>query len=197
MPIPTAAPDTAPRRLLRDIVFEKMLAAIVDGTLEPGERLNDDELVKWLGVSRTPVREAIAQLHTYGLVEIEANRFTRVAARDDVVYAEAAQFLAGLHTLAREWGTSNLDAATRKSVLASLAAARKLLAAHDLKGPGALLGVQGELARASGNALFVGTEEPLRIRVNFLRPREADAYDWDALVAVADELAAALKKAAR
>jgi DNA-binding GntR family transcriptional regulator len=193
MPIPTAAPDTAPRRLLRDIVFEKMLAAIVDGTLEPGERLNDDELVKWLGVSRTPVREAIAQLHTYGLVEIEANRFTRVAARDDVVYAEAAQFLAGLHTLAREWGTSNLDAATRKSVLASLVAARKLLAAHDLKGPGALLGVQGELARASGNALFVGTEEPLRIRVNFLRPREADAYDWDALVAVADELAAALK----
>jgi DNA-binding GntR family transcriptional regulator len=193
MPIPTAAPDTAPRRLLRDIVFEKMLAAIVDGTLEPGERLNDDELVKWLGVSRTPVREAIAQLHTYGLVEIEANRFTRVAARDDVVYAEAAQFLAGLHTLAREWGTSNLDAVTRKNVLASLAAARKLLATHDLEGPGALLNVQGELARASGNALFVGTEEPLRIRVNFLRPRDADAYDWDALVAVADELAAALK----
>jgi len=193
MPIPTAAPDAAPRRLLRDIVFEKMLAAIVDGTLEPGERLNDDELVKWLGVSRTPVREAIAQLHTYGLVEIEANRFTRVAARDDVVYAEAAQFLAGLHTLAREWGTSNLDAAIRKRVLASVAAARNQLAAHDLAGPGALLDVQGELTRASGNALFVGAEEPLRIRVNFLRPREADAYDWEALVAMADELAAALK----
>jgi len=193
MPIPTSAPDAAPRRLLRDVVFEKMLAAIVDGTLEPGERLNDDELVKWLGVSRTPVREAIAQLHTYGLVQIEANRFTRVAARDDVVYAEAAQFLAGLHTLAREWGTSNLDASTRKAVLASLATTRKQLAAHDLAGPGALLDVQGELAKASGNALFVGTEEPLRIRVNFLRPREADAYDWDALVAVADELAEAIK----
>jgi hypothetical protein len=56
-----------------------------------------------------------------------------------------------------------------------------------------LLDVQGELAKASGNALFVGTEEPLRIRVNFLRPREADSYDWDALVAVADELAEAIK----
>jgi DNA-binding GntR family transcriptional regulator len=170
-----------------------MLAAIVDGTLEPGERLNDDELVKWLGVSRTPVREAIAQLHTYGLVEIEANRYTRVSARDDVVYAEAAQFLAGLHTLAREWGTSNLDAATRKTLLASIAAAKKQLKTQDLEGPGALLDVQGELAKASGNALFVGTEEPLRIRVNFLRPREADSYDWDALVAVADELAEAIK----
>lgn len=194
MPIPTAAPDAAPRRLLRDVVFERMLAAIVDGTLEPGERLNDDQLVKWLGVSRTPVREAIAQLQTYGLVEIEANRFTKVAPRDDVVYAGAAQFLAGLHTLAREWGTSNLDAETRKSVLASIAAANKQLAAHDVAGPGALLDVQGELAKASGNALFVGTEEPLRIRVNFLRPREADAYDWDALVAVADELATAVQQ---
>ena len=193
MPIPTATTEAGPRRLLRDVVFEKMLAAIVDGTLEPGERLNDDQLVKWLGVSRTPVREAIAQLHTYGLVEIEANRFTRVSTRDDVVYAEAAQFLAGLHTLAREWGTSNLDAATRKTLSKSIAAARKQLKAHDLDGPGMLLDVQGELAKASGNALFVGTEEPLRIRVNFLRPREADSYDWDALVAVADELAEAIK----
>ena len=116
MPIPTSNPNAAPRRLLREVVFEKMLAAIVDGTLEPGERLNDDQLVKWLGVSRTPVREAIAQLQTYGLVDIEANRFTRVAARDDIVCAEAAQFLAGLHTLAREWGSGNLDAATRKTL---------------------------------------------------------------------------------
>jgi biotin operon repressor len=116
MPIPTSNPDAAPRRLLREVVFEKMLAAIVDGTLEPGERLNDDQLVKWLGVSRTPVREAIAQLQTYGLVEIEANRFTRVAARDDIVYAEAAQFLAGLHTLAQEWGSGSLDAARRESL---------------------------------------------------------------------------------
>ncbi|WP_369813625.1 GntR family transcriptional regulator [Frigoribacterium sp. RIT-PI-h] len=193
MPIPTATTEAGPRRLLRDVVFEKMLAAIVDGTLEPGERLNDEQLVKWLGVSRTPVREAIAQLHTYGLVEIEANRFTRVSVRDDVVYAEAAQFLAGLHTLAREWGTSNLDAATRKTLSKSIATARKQLKAHDLEGPGTLLDVQGELAKASGNALFVETEEPLRIRVNFLRPREADSYDWDALVAVADELADTIK----
>ncbi|KQO48248.1 MULTISPECIES: GntR family transcriptional regulator [unclassified Frigoribacterium] len=193
MPIPTSVPEEGPRRLLRDVVFEKMLAAIVDGTLEPGERLNDDQLVKWLGVSRTPVREAIAQLYTYGLVEIEANRYTRVAARDDAVYAEAAQFLAGLHTLAKEWGMTNLDASTRKTLSKSLAAAKKQLKAHDLQGPGTLLDVQGELAKASGNALFVGTEEPLRIRVNFLRPREVDSYDWDALEALADELLEALK----
>lgn len=70
---------TGPPRPLRDVVFDKMLAAIVDGTPEPGERLNDDQLAKWLGVSRAPVREAIAQLHSYGLVEIEASWHEHVA----------------------------------------------------------------------------------------------------------------------
>ena len=78
MPIPTPETTPAPRRLLRDVVFDKLLAAIGDGTLELGERLNDDELVSWLGVSRTPVREAIAKLSDFGLVDIEANRYTRV-----------------------------------------------------------------------------------------------------------------------
>jgi len=124
MPVPASDSTTGPRRLFRDVVFDKMLAAIIDGTLEPGERLNDDELCKWLGVSRTPVREAIAQLHTYGLVEIEANRSTRVAARDEIVYAEASQILAGLHALAKEWGADNLDTARRKRLAKSLEAAR-------------------------------------------------------------------------
>ena len=166
MPIPASDPNTAPRRLLRDVVFERMRAAIVDGTLEPVERLNDDQLVKWLGVSRTPVREAIAQLQTYGLVEIEANRFTKVAARD-VVYAEAAQFLAGLHTLAREWGTNNLEGSTRKSILASVAGARRQLAAHDIAGPGALLdarrlgeGVWECLVRRHGSAIAHPSQLP-------------------------------------
>jgi len=76
IPTPTVAPE--PRRLLRDVVFDKMLTAIADGTLELGERLNDEDLVAWLGVSRTPVREAIAKLADFGLVEIEANRYTRI-----------------------------------------------------------------------------------------------------------------------
>jgi DNA-binding GntR family transcriptional regulator len=195
MPIPASDTADTPRRLLRDVVFDKMLAAIVDGTLEPGERLNDDELTKWLGVSRTPVREAIAQLHAYGLVEIEANRYTRVASRDAVLYAEAARFLAGLHLLAREWGVANLDTSTRKSVTKALAAAIKQLEARDVAGVAALLDSQGALAAASGNALLAGTEEPLRVRVKFLSPTDPDGYDWDALVAVAHELQSDLEAA--
>jgi DNA-binding GntR family transcriptional regulator len=52
----------------------------MDGTLEPGERLNDDDLIAWLGVSRTPIREALAELARAGLIEMAPNRYTRVAA---------------------------------------------------------------------------------------------------------------------
>ncbi|ROS61077.1 DNA-binding GntR family transcriptional regulator [Frigoribacterium sp. PhB160] len=188
MPVPTREETTGPRRLLRDVVYDQILAAIVDGTLEPGERLNDSELSAWLGASRTPIREAIAQLASYGLVEIEANRFTRVASLDDDLYAEASQFLAGIHSLGRQWGLGNLSAADRKQIRHDLKAVRKAAAARDLKAPGLFLDVQGHLVRASGNALMVGTEEPLRTRVKFLSPRDASAFDWKALVASAEEL---------
>ncbi|MBK0296697.1 GntR family transcriptional regulator, partial [Bacillus sp. S34] len=55
MPVPKSTVENSPRKLLRDVVLEKMLTAIQDGTLQTGERLNDDELVQWLGVSRTPI----------------------------------------------------------------------------------------------------------------------------------------------
>ena len=181
MPIPQTEETTGPRRLLRDVVFDKMLAAIVDGTIEPGERLNDDQLVKWLGVSRTPVREAIAQLHSYGLVEIEANRYTRVAERDESVYAEAAQLLEGLHDLGAKLAADKLDASSRKALSKSLTAASKQIRAHDPAGAAALLDVRGELTALSGNSLLIAAEKPLRTRVQFLHARDADSHEWAAL----------------
>ncbi len=60
-------------------VFEQILAAVNDGSLLPGERVNDGEIAKQLGVSRTPVREAIQRLREIGVIEASASRFTRVA----------------------------------------------------------------------------------------------------------------------
>ncbi|WP_413600202.1 GntR family transcriptional regulator [Curtobacterium sp. Curtsp57] len=79
MPVPSTQP-AAERKLLRDTVQDKIRDAIMDGTLEPGERLNDDDLIAWLGVSRTPIREALAELARSGLIEMAPNRYTRVAA---------------------------------------------------------------------------------------------------------------------
>lgn len=81
MPVPTTESVT-PRRLIRDEVFLRLLDAIVDGDLAPGEQLHDSEIEEWVGVSRTPVREALNQLAAMGLVEVLPQKRTRVAPID-------------------------------------------------------------------------------------------------------------------
>ena len=53
---------------LRDIVFETLRTAILEGGLKPGERVMEVQLAEKLGVSRTPVREAIRKLELEGLL---------------------------------------------------------------------------------------------------------------------------------
>jgi DNA-binding GntR family transcriptional regulator len=74
-----AAVAAADRRLLRNDVYELLLDHILNGAFRPGERLKDAELTAWLGVSRTPVREALSRLVSVGLVQTAPNRYTIVA----------------------------------------------------------------------------------------------------------------------
>src|SRR4030095_13709489 len=68
MPLSDARTAERPSSL-RDYAYRELRDAIVNGELAPGERLRDPELEQWLGVSRTPIREAIARLETAGLVQ--------------------------------------------------------------------------------------------------------------------------------
>ena len=79
MPMPT---DHVARISLSEEAYVRIEAAVMDGTLEPGERLRDSDLVEWLGISRTPIRHALDRLAEQGLVEMERNRYTRVAQFD-------------------------------------------------------------------------------------------------------------------
>ena len=63
-------------------VFDHVLDMIHSGRLQPGQRLSDATLATELGVSRTPVREALLRLREIGIVEASASRFTRVAIVD-------------------------------------------------------------------------------------------------------------------
>lgn len=78
MPVPNTD-DRLTRRPLRDVVAERLQTAILDGSFQPGEVLTDAELSEWLGVSRTPIREALQRLERVGLIETLPNRYTRVA----------------------------------------------------------------------------------------------------------------------
>ena len=99
MPVPHPS-SPSPRTLLREHAFHALRAAIVDGTLAPGERLVDAELCAWLGVSRTPVREALAHLEKTGLVQIKPGSRTVVSPLDSRAAAEAQAVAASMHELA-------------------------------------------------------------------------------------------------
>lgn len=64
---------------LRDVVFNTLRRAILTGQLKPGERLMEVHLAGKLGVSRTPIREAIRKLELEGLVTMIPRRGAEVA----------------------------------------------------------------------------------------------------------------------
>jgi DNA-binding GntR family transcriptional regulator len=109
MPVPL---DDLPleRQLLRDGAYAMLRAAILDGRLTPGERLRDPELCRWLGLSRTPVRGALARLEEDGLVETAPQRYTRVAPLDRRATRDAAQIVASVEALAAELAVPYLTA---------------------------------------------------------------------------------------
>jgi DNA-binding GntR family transcriptional regulator len=108
MPVPEHR-RAVQRHLLRDDAYDALREAVVSGLLAPGEQLHDDELCAWLGLSRTPVRLALARLADEGLVETAPQRYTRVAPlRADDAH-DLFPVLAALHGLATELGVPRLS----------------------------------------------------------------------------------------
>ena len=107
MPVPQER-GAVGRQLLKDTAYATLCDAIVDGTLAPGEVLHDDELCAWLGLSRTPVRGALARLESEGLVETAPQRFTRVSPLEADEAGSLFPVLAALHSLAVELAVPRL-----------------------------------------------------------------------------------------
>ncbi len=107
MPIPAGVP-ALDRRLLRDDVYRRLRDAIIDGTFAPGEQLRDLELAGWLGVSRTPVREALLRLAQAGLVVAQPGRSTTVSSLDQRALRDARAVVAAMHEAAVRDAVANL-----------------------------------------------------------------------------------------
>lgn len=92
--------STLDRVLLRDRAYHVLRDAIISGELAPGEVIRDVELAGRVGLSRTPVREALARLSDDGLVESKPHAWTRVTplvhrdVRDALVVVRAMHELA-------------------------------------------------------------------------------------------------------
>ncbi len=88
------------RGLLRDTAYDRLRAAIVAGSLAPGAALRADDLARELGLSKAPIREAIARLSAEGLVETKPQSYTRVTPLVEKEVEDAAAVVRAMHDLA-------------------------------------------------------------------------------------------------
>lgn len=131
MPVPSE-PIPLRRGLLRDEVYLRLRDAIVTGTLAPGEQLRDLELAHWLGVSRTPVREALLRLAQAGLVRTSPGRSTTVTDLDSRAAREAQSVVAAMHRLAVHEAVAQLTSADLARMRAANGQFSGALAAGDI-----------------------------------------------------------------
>jgi DNA-binding GntR family transcriptional regulator len=163
-------------RPTRERVLEKLRQAILSGRFQPGQRLVERELVEQLGVSRTPIREALRKLELEGLVTTVPYKgpvVTRPTLRDaqelyEVRAALEGQATALLARCARPEDVERLEQHVRAAEEAVRAGdVQAVLAANNA--------FHDELAGRCGNALLESLIDNLRNRIILLRVESLSA----------------------
>ncbi len=104
----------------REAVERQLRSEIVSGALPAGTLLKDAEIAARLGVSITPIREAITQLAAEGLVDIAPNRTRRVTRITQKNALELVDVMQVLACAGVEWGVDNLTETHRAQMRARL-----------------------------------------------------------------------------
>lgn len=94
---------------LRDLVFQALRQAIITGEFSPGERLMEIKIANKLGVSRTPVREAIRMLELEGLVVMIPRRGAEVARITEKDLRDALEVRTAIEELSVELACERID----------------------------------------------------------------------------------------
>jgi len=102
---------------LRDVVFNTLRQAILYGKLQPGERLMEITLANQLGVSRTPVREAIRKLEIEGLVLMIPRKGAQVAPITEKDLNDVLEVRLGLEELAMHCACERVSEEQLKEIL--------------------------------------------------------------------------------
>ncbi|MFZ4896561.1 GntR family transcriptional regulator [Plantibacter sp. Mn2098] len=183
MPVPSGQP-LFERKSLRETAAEQIRAAIFDGTLQPGENLNDQELQDWLGVSRTPIREALNDLARLGLIEMAPQRYTRVAQPTPEDRTYILQTLGALVGGVVRVTVPELSKQQRTTLAKSVDGVIAIVGKRDAKGHGDLSWklVDEFIAACPNSVLVTATRDlidGLAYRLSVTRTEESTA--WDAL----------------
>lgn len=177
---------------LSDFAFRHISAGILNGEFEPGERIRDTDLARELGISRSPVREALLRLQRAGLVRIEPSRYTRVAeldrrsARRAVSYASTLLSIAVVEAL-----SGSTPSAQQQLERAAAALGRSQSAAARAERVGELLQLASALA---STPLLVEHLAEAELVARFaLRSVTSGPSDSSLLRALAGDFAATLR----
>jgi DNA-binding GntR family transcriptional regulator len=133
VPVPEHAPALQ-KPPLRSAIYDVLRGWIIEGTLAPGERVRDLELAASLGVSRTPVREALQQLAHERLVEMTAGRWTRIAPLDVAEAERVYPIVWSLDDLAIQLSFRRLGDDDRTALGRANERLSHALDAHDARG---------------------------------------------------------------
>ena len=118
---------------LRDVVFNTLRQAILKGELAPGERLMEIQLAQKLGVSRTPIREAIRKLELEGLVLMIPRRGAEVARISEKSLKDVLEVRRSLEELAIELACQRMTEEDMQALEEAQKAFKAALAAADVK----------------------------------------------------------------
>ncbi|HWE73647.1 MAG TPA: GntR family transcriptional regulator [Stellaceae bacterium] len=101
---------------LADGARQHLADEIITGRLRPGERLDECDIAARLGLSRTPVREALRRLAAIGLAELRPHRGVFVARPDSDHLTETFEFMADLESLCARYAATRIEAAERRAL---------------------------------------------------------------------------------
>ena len=154
----------------RDLVLRKLRDAILSGRFQPGQRLLERELVEQMGVSRTPIREALRKLELQGLVTTVPYKGPIVTLPTPEDAQAVFEVRAALEGQAVALFTQRADAAAVDRLRAHIDAAERALAQGEIQGVLAANNVfHDEIAAGCGNALLQSMLANLRDRIVLLR----------------------------
>jgi DNA-binding GntR family transcriptional regulator len=183
------------RPTLHGQLVDRVRTLIVEGQLAPGTRIHEGELGKALGVSRTPLREALKVLASEGLVELVQGRGAVVRKLTGKDVAEMLDVLRALETLAARLACRN---ATDAQIAALRRTHDEMIAFYEA---GNRLdyywrnqAIHAGLADLSGNALLATMHATIQARMKRIRfIGNEDPGGWTAAVAEHREMIAALE----
>jgi DNA-binding GntR family transcriptional regulator len=182
------------RRTLHDEVLERLRDMIIEGRLEPGQRINEGQVGAQLGVSRTPLREAIKTLASEGLVEILPAKgaiVRKFTARD--LY----QILEVLKTLEQLGGRMACEQASDETIAAIHVQHQRMLVLYESRNRLEYFklnqAIHSALVAASGNDVLMAMHATLQSRIKRLRfIGNEGPVKWAGAVAEHEEMMAAL-----